>query len=98
MWYIDIIRGTWSAVNGGSTLAPLHQHCPMLKCSRTIKLISVAPFMESFFFLVAVAAGDFMVLSTLPTFICRVAKGCRRCHSHPCCLMHGVLVCLIVKM
>uniref|UniRef100_K3XNT1 Uncharacterized protein n=1 Tax=Setaria italica TaxID=4555 RepID=K3XNT1_SETIT len=50
MWYIDIIRGTWSAVNGGSTLAPLHQHCPMLKCSRTIKLISVAPFMESFFF------------------------------------------------
>jgi hypothetical protein len=32
-------------------------------------------FIESFFFLVAVAAGDFMVLSTLLTFIWRVAEG-----------------------
>ena len=63
------------AVNGGGTLAPLHQHCPMLKCFRTIKQISVAPLLSLFFLLVAVAAGDFMVLSTLLTFIWRVAEG-----------------------
>jgi len=32
-------------------------------------------FIELFFFLVAVPAGDFMVLSTLLTFIWRVAEG-----------------------
>jgi len=46
----DIVRGTWSAVNGGGTLAPLHQHCPVLKCFRTIKQISVAPLLSFFFF------------------------------------------------
>jgi len=72
----DIVRGTWSAVNGGGTLAPLHQHCPVLKCFRTIKQISVAPLLSFFFsFLVAVPAGDLMVLSTLLTFIWRVAEG-----------------------
>jgi hypothetical protein len=86
-YYSEMVKGTWSVING-CTVAP-HQHCPMLKWSRPSKQISV-----SLLFLVVMVAGDFMhLLSTGATFIWRVAEGTRRCHSHPCCVLHAVPDC-----
>jgi hypothetical protein len=66
----------------------------MLKWSRPSKQISVSLLLSLFSFLhVVMVAGDFMLLSTGVTFIWRDAEGTRRCHSHPCCVLHAVPDC-----